>query len=229
MPLLPDIGPIPVRWSEGFTPYTAPDIWEFDIEEQYLGGVMPNNGELLAAIYLWGFREAGLEFNTEGGKNTVMRLPLFLAPGGPAGPALHLAVMYSLSANAPEARIVGSDGLLTLLAQGRYDEALATQLVALCMQHGTLKAGRLAASLGRVADGGEEAAVWALLRAALVAALGKNVAPPGTADLMAQASRVAPVLGINEDIPVLAALAKAKGSSKLLVEARRLHDQLTHA
>jgi hypothetical protein len=226
MAVLPAIEAIPVLWSRGFEPATAPDVWEFDILPQYLGAVMPNNAEILAALHLWGFRKGGHDGRSDGGKATIMGLPHFLAAGGPAGPALHLAVMLSLSANEPQARIAGSDGLVTLLQQGRYDEALACALLAACVTHGSIKCGRLAASLSRVAEAGEELAVWPLVRSSLAAALALDAAPPGTADLMSLASRLAPLLGMREDIPALDALAAGKGSGKLLTEARRLHELL---
>lgn len=229
MPVLPAIDGIPVTWSEGFTPETAPDIWEFDILERFLGAVMPNSGEVLAAQFLWGFRKACHDDNTTGGKATAQRLPLFLAAGGPAGPALHLAVLFTMSSNDAGVRVVGSDGLLALLEQGRFDSQLAQELVAACLQCGSVKAGRLAASLARVADAGEEAAVWPLVRAAIAAVLCASVPPPGSADLLALASRLAPALGIREPIGAVAALAAAKGSAKLAVEARRLHTLLASA
>lgn len=224
--VLPAIEGIPLSWARGFEAGAAPDIRYWHVHEEWLSGVLPNHAEILAAWHIAGFRRGSRDFDTDGGKDFIMRLPLFLAAGGPAGPALHLAVLYSVSANDPAARIVGSDGLLTLIGQGRLDEALACELLAATIRCGSVKATRLAAGLARVVDAGEAVTTWPLLRTAVVAALEQETPPPGTPDLLALATRVAQSLGRKDSVPVLAQTAQRKGSGKLLVEARRLHEQL---
>jgi hypothetical protein len=229
MGTLPAIDGIPVTWSEGYTPDTAPDVWEFDLHEPYLTAVMPNNGEVLAALHLWGFRKAaGLRHGTASmGKATALALPAFTAARGPAGPAMHLAVLYSMSADEAPARIAGSDALAELIAQGRYDSALAAELVAAGVDCGSVKLGRLAGSLAQVAGAGTELILWPMVRAALAAALAKDPAPAGVPDLLAFGSGIASTLGLKERIESLARTAQRTGSSKMLTEARRLHELLT--
>ncbi|MFM9924681.1 DUF6493 family protein [Variovorax sp. H27-G14] len=227
MQQLPDIDGTPTRWGEGFAPEAVQDVWYWDLLERNIVQAMPNNPEAMAAMHLWGFRKAGADFESDGGKAFACSLPLFLAAHGPAGPALHLAVLFCMSANHIEGRLVGSDGLLELIHQGRYDSALACELAAAAIDCGTLKAGRLAASLAQVACAGPQAPVlWPLISASVHAALAKAVPPTNTHDLLALASRVAGSLGIRETIAPLEAVAARKGSTKLLLEARRLQQLL---
>ncbi len=225
---LPEIDGIPVGWARGFTPTTVPHVYPFDLVRELLTDVLPSHGEPLAALYLWGFRKAGLAYNSDGGRETARALPLFLDAGGPAGPALHLAVLYCMSANDAEGRLAGSDGLLTLITQGRYDGSLASRLTAAAIDCGSLKAGRLAASLEQVASAGAQAQVWPLLRAAITTALARDDKPAGTHQLLALASRLAPALNAHDTIPGLAGTAARKGSTKLIMEARRLHQLLAN-
>lgn len=226
MKTLPAIEGIPVTWAEGFTPAISPDIWKYDVKDNYLCGVMPNNAEVLAAFHLHNFRKAGKEDDTEFGKNSVLCLPLFLAAGGDAGPALHLAVLYAMSANDPAARIAGSDGLVQLIDQGRYNNDLACELVSLTVRYGTVKAGRLSRSLSQAAEAGLDAVLWPIIRTAVISALEVGRTPPGTSGLVALAYHVVSNIKVREDIPILGKIAAKKGSN-LILEVRRLHTLLT--
>jgi hypothetical protein len=229
MPHPPVIDGVRHEWTWGFEPETAPFASEFDMVPDWITPMLPNNAEALTALHLWGFRRAGLEYGTEGGKNVAVRLPWFLAAHGPAGPALHLAIFYAMSANDAPARLAGSDGLVTLLQQGRYDGVLACQLLAACIDCGSVKPGRLAASLTQVLEAGETAAVWELVRASTIAALGMERAPAATADLLDLGVQAARALGVKERIEQLAAFVQGiKGKpNKLEAQAQRLHACLT--
>lgn len=224
---LPDIDNIPTRWGEGFAPDGVQDVWMWDLLERNIVQAMPNNPEAMAAMHLWGFRKAGADFESDGGKAFACSLPLFLAAHGPAGPALHLAVLFCMSANDTEGRLVGSDGLLELIRQGRYNSTLACEVAAAAIDCGSLKAGRLASSLAQVSAAGPEAAVvWPLISASVRAALARQVTPTNSHELLALASRVASNLGVREVIEPLDAVAAKKGNTKLLLEARRLQQLL---
>ncbi|MEC5385293.1 DUF6493 family protein [Uliginosibacterium sp. H3] len=227
MPRISHIPDIPDQWAAGFAPDASPRVWEFDLAEGLLASILPNDGEILAALGLRGFRNACHDLDTEGGKAYAKALPIFLAARGPAGPAMHLAILYSLSGNDPAARLAGSDGLLELIAQTRYDSELAVQLVSAGIACRSLKAGRLAKSLQPVVEAGAASIVWPVLRAALIASLDQTTPPPGTPELLALATQVASGQGLREVIPTLAGTAARKGSSKLLLEARRLHELLS--
>ncbi len=221
-PAIPDI---PMEWAAGYTPATAPEGADYCMYEHYLTGMLPNNGEILAAWYLWGFRKAGHDTDTSCGKSVALALPAFLHARGPAGPALHLAVLFAMSGNEAESRIAGSDALLDLIAQQRYDSDLAVTLVAATIDCGSVKPGRLAKSLAQVVDAAGPV-LWPLLRSAIGVALTMASPPAGSHELLALASRVVPGWQIRESIEILAKTAAGKGSSKLLVEARRLQHML---
>lgn len=226
--VLPAIEGIPTDWALGFEPETAPVISEFEMVADWITPMLPDNAEALAALHLWGFRRAGLESGTDGGKAIARRLPLLLDAHGPAGPALHLAVLFCLSANDAPVRVVGSDGLVTLLQQRRYDDALARDLLAACIARGSVKPGRLASSLAQVREAGEGEAIWPLVRAGVVASLARESPPAGVADLVDLAVRLATDLGSREPVPeVVAAAAAIKGKpNKLQTQLLRLQAAL---
>lgn len=223
LPALPPLRDIPCSWAMALRPESPSTFSEFRLHEDNLNGVLPNHGEVLAALNLWGFRKAGHDTDSAGGKEAPLALPVFLMARGPAGPALHLALLFSLSANAAEARLAGSDGLLELIAQQRYNSGLAAELAAAAVRVGSIKLGRLAKSLAPVVNAGAGRALWPLLSSALSSALTLETIPTGAAELLALAHRLAALLGQRGSFDALARTAARKGSSKLLVEARRLH------
>jgi hypothetical protein len=228
VPQPPRIDGVPLGWARGFEPAQAPAASEFDAAPPWLAPLLPHHAEALAAQQLWGFRRAGLEHGSDGGKNVVLRLPDLLRAHGPAGPAVHLAVLYAMSANDAPARLAGSDGLVELLQQGRWQPALAAVLVAECLRCGSLKPGRLAASLAQVQAAGEAEAVWALVQAAAATALALDPVPTATADLLALGAELVPGLPAARGFAELAAaVAAVRGKpSKLQLQAQRLHAAL---
>lgn len=221
----PAIDGAPLGWAEGFEAKGAPYTYEFDMVPDWITPLLPNNAEALAAMHLWGFRRAGLEYDTDGGKVVAVRLPLFTAAHGPAGPALHLAVFYAMSANDAPVRLAGSDGMIALLQQGRWQDALASDLLAECLRRGSVKPSRLAASLAQVREAGEFEAVWALLRRIIPVGLDLNPLPANLADLLALGAEVASSLGAKTPIQAVSALVSSlKGKpNKLQLQAQRLH------
>lgn len=224
----PAIAGVPLDWAAGFDPRSAPFVSEFDMLPDWITPMLPTNAEALAAQHLYGFRRAGVEFGTEGAKAVAIRLPLFLAAHGAAGPALHLAVFFAMSANDAPVRLAGSDGMVTLLVQGRWQDELAADLIAACVRCGSVKPGRLAGSLAQVREAGESAAVWSLARAAIAAALGMSPPPAATADLIALGVDAAGDIGARATIAELdASVAAIKGKpNKLQMQAQRLHAAL---
>jgi hypothetical protein len=226
--VLPQVGDVPTRWAQGFEPDQAPFVSEFDIVDEWAGWVLPNNAEAVAAFHLYGIRRAGMDRNTDGGKAVARRLHYLLSAHGPAGPALHLAVLFTLSANDADVRLAGSDGLVTLLQQDRFDPALAAELLAACLRCGSVKPGRLAASLAQVVAAGEAQAVWVLVGAGVAATLGMDPPPAATADLVELAVRLAPAYGAGTAMPEVRAFAAGvKGKpNKLQAQVLRLAEHL---
>jgi hypothetical protein len=142
---------------------------------------------------------------------------------------MHLAILFSLSANDATARLAGSDGLIELIAQQRYDCELACRLISQTIKLGTVKVGRIAKSLVPIVDAGVASTIWPMIRSAIQTSLNAESAPAGTVDLIALAYRVVYELKIREEIPTVVNEAAKKGNTKLLIEVRRLHAQLLSA
>lgn len=220
----PPLNEVPMTWALGHSAGNAQSPHDWDMREHWLAGVLPLQAEALAMWLLWNMRKAGHDIDSINGKGTALHLPMVVAAGGPAGPALHLAVLYGISANDASVRLVGSDALITLIEQG-FDVELASQLIDATVRMRSVKAVRLAPGLARVVDAGHAPAVWPLLQAAVQAALALDKAPPGTPDLLALATRLAAELGAPAPRAAMqeaVALAAVRGSGKLAQEAKRL-------
>ena len=221
----PPLQAVPMTWALGHSARNAQSPHDWDMREHWLAGVLPLQAEALAMWMLWNLRKAGHDLDSINGKGTALQLPMVVAAGGPAGPALHLAVLYGISANDAAVRLMGSDALLTLIEQGRFDAELASQLIGATVRMRSVKAMRLAPGLARVVDAGHAPAVWPLLQAAVQAALALDKAPPGTPDLLALATRLVAELGAPAPHAAMheaVAQAAARGSGKQAQEAKRL-------
>ena len=221
----PPLNEVPMTWALGHSARNAQSPWDWDMREHWLAGVLPLQAEALSMWMLWNLRKAGHDVDVTNGKGTALQLPMVVAAGGPAGPALHLAVLYGISANDAAVRLVGSDALITLIEQGRFDAELASQLLEATVRLRSVKAVRLAPGLTRVVDAGHAPAVWPLLQAAVQAALALDKAPPGTPDLLALATRLLAELGApapGAAMQEAVAQAAARGSGKQAQEAKRL-------
>ncbi|MEJ8646464.1 DUF6493 family protein [Streptomyces sp. MS1.HAVA.3] len=91
--------------------------------------------------------------------------------GGPAGPALHLAVATALGARHAEDRLAAVDALLVLAARAELDTALLGRDLAELLALGTVKPNRLADAARTAAATGAYATTWAVLAGALPAVL----------------------------------------------------------
>ncbi|MFE2044692.1 DUF6493 family protein, partial [Streptomyces sp. NPDC059477] len=159
--------------------------------------------------------------------DTGLLLTLAEAPG-PPGPALHLALAHGLSARHPDDRLATVDALLTLAARDLLDaHRLGTDLAEL-LSLGAVKANRVADAFTTLVSANAPATAWSVLAALLPPLLATEAAPPrGTGDLLAAAATGAEECGARDSAPWLTDLATRKGGSRLLTEARRLHQALT--
>ena len=139
---------------------------------------------------------------------------------GPAGPAVALTLAYGMSAKKAQVRTSAADAILALgpdvdlLPTGREVGTLAV--------FRNIKLNRVCGVLADVAAAGAPGRVWTILAAALPVLLDETTPPPGTADVLQLAARIAAQLGSRTDIPGLSALATRGGSGQLVTEARRL-------
>ncbi|MGW6204398.1 hypothetical protein ACWF9B_12240 [Streptomyces sp. NPDC055089] len=168
---------------------------------------------------------AGAECNS--GAAAAAWNPLPAAAGGPAGPALHLAVATGLGARYPEDRLRAVDALLTLAARDDLNALRLGGDLAELIGLGTVKPGRLADSLRTAAATGACATTWAVLAAVLPALLTGTVDPRGGGDLLATAAECVEQCGADTPEPAgLAATASRGGKSRPVTQAARLRDAL---
>ena len=173
-------------------------------------------------------------------------LPLLAEAHGPAGPGLHLALLYGLAASDAGTRPAAVDGLVTLAARDPgvphtavdareaagwpYLGALLGRLLA----RRAFPVGRVVAGLRDVGGAGAWPAVRCLLLAALPHLLPPGGAPPDGTDLptgvhlllalASEATEAAPGLPAPSPVELggLREVAARRGGSRTVVEARRL-------
>ncbi|GAA5016444.1 hypothetical protein GCM10025734_66160 [Kitasatospora paranensis] len=137
--------------------------------------VLPHHREEVAARLL---RQVAAVADLDS-RGAARVLPYLAEADGPAGLAMHLAVVYGLGARHPEDRTAAVDALLVLAARGDLDGALLGREAAELVLLGAVKPNRLAAALRAAADTGAYGTVWSVLAAALPRLLGE--APPRAA------------------------------------------------
>ncbi|MFE6844025.1 DUF6493 family protein [Streptomyces sp. NPDC057686] len=154
-------------------------------------------------------------------------LPRLAELGGPAGPALHLAVATGLGAGHAEDRRAAVDALLLLAARGELDAPRVGRDLAELLGLGTVKPSRLAEAARAAAATGAYATTWAVLAEALAPLLAGGAAARGAGELLAVAADCVERCGARGPSPAgLAEAAARSGSSQLVTQARRLREAL---
>ncbi|MFF1921149.1 DUF6493 family protein [Streptomyces sp. NPDC058221] len=181
--------------------------------------VLPEDAETLAA---WLLPSVATCADDQRGGASI--LPALVETGGPPGRSLHLALAYALGARYPEDRLSAVDTLLILAAGGRLDAPLLGDELAVLIDRGLVKPGRLAASAGSAAATGAYRTVLSVLVKALPTLLAREPAPRGLNDLLAVAAECAEHGGAPGTGPIagLAAVAARGGSTQLVRQAARL-------
>lgn len=189
--------------------------------------VLPEDRETLAA-WLLPLATGAADADIRGGADF---LPALAEAGGEAGPALHLTLGCGLGARHTEDRLAAVDTLLVLAARKQLDaERLGGDLAAL-VDVGTVKVNRLADALRTAAATGAYGTVWAVLAGALPALLTGGEPPRGLGEILAVAAECAERSGAGRgtaavEVPGLEAVAARRGSSQLVVQAKRLANAL---
>jgi hypothetical protein len=145
-------------------------------------------------------------------------LPLLAEADGPVGPGLNLALAYGLGAELTVNRAHAVDALLTLAARDQLDGAALGALVGRLLDRGDAVLSRVVPALRDAARSGAARQVWDVL----VAALPRLWTHNRVADLVELAVELAQQLKPGGTVPGLAEVAARKGSSKAVVQARRL-------
>ncbi|MFS8099745.1 DUF6493 family protein [Lentzea alba] len=145
-------------------------------------------------------------------------LPMLAEADGPIGVGMDLALAYGLGAELTVNRAHAVDALLTLAARDQLDGKALGVVVGLLLSRGELALNRIVPGLRDVARSGAPRQIWDLL----VAALPRLWTHNRVADLIELAVELAQQLKPGGDIDGLAGVAARKGSSKAVVQAKRL-------
>jgi hypothetical protein len=151
-------------------------------------------------------------------------LPLLAEADGSVGHGMTLALGYGLAAKSTAARTDAVDALLILAGRHQLDgAALGRELGHLIVQH-AITTSRLINPLRDAAQAGAARETQAALVAMLELILGANEpAPAGLADLLALTAEIVEFTRHPAEIAGLAEFTARRGSSRQLVESRRLH------
>ncbi|MBO3747224.1 hypothetical protein J5X84_14190 [Streptosporangiaceae bacterium NEAU-GS5] len=196
---------------------------DYSFSVSWWPAIMPSHCEVTAA-HMVSALLACQEF-TAGG---VTALTALSHADGPVGVAMAYAMAIGMSHRLPIERAAAADALLTLAARGRSPSAEIGAAIASLTRHGLVKPNRVATVLNDAVQAGAHTEVWEVIAEALRALLpapGDRPDRPlrGLADLIQAGSRAAQLSEARAEIPALAALAARGGSSRLVLEARRLH------
>ncbi|MEV7319617.1 DUF6493 family protein [Streptomyces sp. NPDC093970] len=216
-------------------PFTVSDAvrycyhWVQESHRHWLA-TLPEQRELVAVRLVQDFAEAAMDDL----RGVAAALPLLAESGGTAGESTHLCVAYGLGARHAEDRLAAVDALLVLAARGQLDaERLGADLGRL-VRRGAVKPLRLAESARTAAATGANATIWEMLRHALPVLLADlataGAATPGAVrglgELLSVAAECAERSGARGALPHLSQAAARRGTSRLVVQARRLSDAL---
>jgi hypothetical protein len=149
-------------------------------------------------------------------------LPALAEADGPIGVATHLALAYGLGAEATVGRAHAVDALLVLASRGQFDGTALGEVVGALVERGELALNRVVPCLRDVARSGAARQVWDLVATALPQSWSHNRA----ADLVELAVELAQLLKPGGTVEGLAEVAARKGTSKAVVQARRLSGAL---
>ncbi len=199
--------PPDIYWDTGL-PISRPTV---------LAATLPHHREVIAACSLPSFANLAVGDLIKG----ASLLPLLAESDGPFGPAMSLAVAYTLTAGHPPDRVAATDAFLILAARGEDTAEIGRDLATLSA-YDLVRLARAAAPLGDAHRAGASRAVWALLVAALPGLIPHR--PRGLPDIFELATEVAVAVDARDEIPGLSGLI---GGSRSTAEGRRLHAALT--
>ncbi len=193
----------------------AYDEWGPMIE--WWPSVLPAQREVVAAHLVPHFRARTV---SKGGDGPL--LPMLAEAAGPAGPALHLALAYGLGAELAVNRAHAVDALLVLAARDQLDGKVLGELLGRLLDRGDLVVSRVVPGLRDTARSGAARQMWD----AVAAALPKLWTHNRVADVVELAVELAQQTRPGGEIDGLAAVAARKGSSRTVVQAKRLMSAL---
>jgi len=156
-------------------------------------------------------------------------LPALARADGPAGPGMHLALGYGLAARDRDDRAAAADALITLAARGQLDGAAFGTQLGVLVARGHVQLSRVVPGLRELSRAGAQDRVWSAIAAMLPQILPPEVGqPPQRAgELLALGVDVAQAIRPAAALSCVDEIAARRGSSQLVVQARRLRDALS--
>ncbi|MFC8012250.1 DUF7824 domain-containing protein [Streptomyces cinereoruber] len=184
--------------------------------------VLPADREVLAACLL-----PATAHSVDGDqRGTTEPLTALAEAGGPVGRAVHLALAFGLGCVDSDDRLRAVDALLVLASRGELNARSLGAELAWLVAEGSLKPNRLTDAVRTAAATGAYGTVWTVLEAMLPELLGAEKPVRGLGELLAVAADCAERCGARGEPAGLEAVASARGSSQLVVQAKRLLNAL---
>lgn len=216
---------LPAIWD-----FTTPvgstwDTWDAEAEELLVWAfTLPSHREVLAAHALPVLGRVRLPPRIHGPLGQF--IPLLPDTQGPAGTAVNLALIYAMAAHELPCRAAAAEALIGFAGHGGLDTAdLGARMGDLASRR-VIMLGRVAECLETALASGAAQMVWEITSAAVPVLL--KTRTRDTHRLLSIASDSAAQLGLHAHVDGLTDVAATPGSSRLLIEARRLRDQLAH-
>ncbi|MER5962258.1 DUF6493 family protein [Streptomyces sp. NPDC002057] len=210
------------RWVGGALDATPRRCHHWIGSRALWASVLPVDPEFLAACVL-----PSLAWGVDGSQRGTAEPLIALAESeGPVGRAVALTLAFGIGGQDADDRLRAVDAVLVLASRGALDaRGLGTELAWLVAE-GSVKPNRLADALRTAAATGAYATVWAVLEAALPGLLMAEKPVRGLGEVLAVAAECVERCGAGGELSGLDAVASARGSSQLLVQARRLSGAL---
>ncbi|MEV0390217.1 DUF6493 family protein [Nonomuraea sp. NPDC050643] len=181
--------------------------------------VMPAHREIVAAHL------AGQLLDTlDSGSHSAQVLAGLAHGDGPLGYGMAYALACGMGHASAADRAAATDAFLTLAVRGEVPVRELGEAVATLAGRELVKLHRVVSALDDATQAGAQEAVWAVIVQALPGLLPEEGERPraGVADLVAAGARAARIAGARGELPCAAVIAARKGSSRLILEARRL-------
>ncbi len=203
---------VPPGLVAGHEPGRHKEFSEYQVAGDTTLDVVPRWPDLIAAKTYSSFDQSS--------KMAPRWLEWLVEAPGEAGPAVHLVLATTLSHADERCRLLAVDAALSLMSQGRFDTALFEQACLRLLERGELRLARTAAAWEQLILGGGLRHLWPALVAVVDAACAQERKPAGLHELLAVARRYAGAVPGGQVPRGVEELARAKGSSKVHVEAR---------
>ncbi|MFC9700981.1 DUF6493 family protein [Streptomyces sp. NPDC056943] len=215
------------RWLGG-TLETAPRrCYHWVSGGEHWAPMLPADREVLAACFL-----PSLARSFDSSREATDPLIGIAEAEGRVGRAVAVALALALGSGDADDRLRAVDALLVLASRGDLDARQVGEELEWLVAEGSVKPNRLADAARTAAATGAYATVWAVLGAALPGLLSDGKPVRGLGEVLAVAADCVERCGAQGELPGLPELpgldgvASGKGSSQLVVQAKRLRDAL---